>query len=59
MLGLLTEHPYGQLQETLEENIPLFEQLGAVAIDWRDDGLRGKAHIAGEELLISVQGASI
>jgi len=56
VLGLLAERDEGPLMHALRENIPLFKQMGATEIDWRDDGLRAKAQIAGEELFVSVQG---
>ncbi len=59
VLGLLVERDNGQLMQTLRKNISLFKQMGATEIDWRDDGLRAKAEIAGEELFVSVQGVRV
>lgn len=55
ILGLLTETPDGLLNSVLRDNEDAFKELGAVLIDWRDDALRGKKMIAGEELLVSVR----
>lgn len=54
-LGLLTESPNGILAETLRESEGEFQKLGADLLEWRDDALRGRDKIAGEELLVSVQ----
>lgn len=57
VLGLLTEKPDGELNQALNANKSIFVGMGVTAIEWKDDGLRGRANIAGEELLVSVQAA--
>src|SRR5215471_8002036 len=55
VLGLLTETTDGLLVQVLRRNKAEFKKLGATLLEWRDDALRGRATIAGEELLVSVQ----
>lgn len=56
-LGLLFESPDGPLVKVLRQHEGDLKKLGATLLEWRDDALRGRAQIAGEELLVSVQRA--
>ncbi|WP_124258649.1 hypothetical protein [Rhodococcus ruber] len=57
VLGFLVENPDGPLAQALSAHEGDFKKLGATLMEWRDDALRGRAQIAGEELLVSVQRA--
>lgn len=57
ILGLLFESSDGPLVRALRQHEGEFKKLGATLLEWRDDALRGRAQIAGEELLVSIQRA--
>lgn len=57
VLGLLFESSDGPLVQALRQHEGEFKKLGATLLEWRDDALRGRAQIAGEELLVSIQRA--
>ncbi|MFE9789235.1 hypothetical protein ACFYO7_28035 [Nocardia salmonicida] len=57
VLGLLVESEEGRLATTLRNRKDEFHSMGATAIEWRDDALRGRATIGSEELYVSVQRA--
>lgn len=57
VLGLLVESHTGRLADVLRAHEDSFREAGATLLEWRDDGLRGRALIGGEELLVSVQRA--
>jgi hypothetical protein len=55
VLGLLVEHKDGLLAQTLRKHEDEFKKIGAELFEWRDDALRGRSQIAGEELVVSVR----
>ncbi|MBP5867915.1 hypothetical protein [Streptomyces scabiei] len=57
VLGLLFESSDGSLVKVLRQHEDELKKLGATLLEWRDDALRGRAQIAGEELLVSIQRA--
>lgn len=57
VLGLLVESEDGRLATTLRDRKDDLLSMGATAIEWRDDGLRGRSMIGDEELFVSVQRA--